>query len=222
MKDLLNTITTGDARILSRQIPDESIDLIFTDPPYLREFLPLYGWLSEEASRVLKPGGFLLAYAGVYHKQQVMEDLSKHLDYFWDFVSVHSGNSPIMWQRKIISRHKSILAFVKGKGLPRCNVISLWIGSGGDKRFHTWGQDESTARYYIDCFSSSGDLVWEPFTGGGTTPAVCKVLNRSYIAFELDPVTADIARKRLETVQPLLMPLDVVRPGLFDGSEVAR
>jgi site-specific DNA-methyltransferase (adenine-specific) len=206
MIQLLNTITTGDARILSAQIPDESIDLIFTDPPYLREYLPLYEWLSAEGARVLKPGGFLLAYAGVYHKQQTMEYLSKHLDYYWDFVSVNLGNSPIMWQRKIISRHKSILAFVKSKGLPRCNVISLWVGSGEDKRYHIWGQDESTARYYIDCFSSSRGVIWDPFCGGGTTPAVCKVLDRSCIAFEIDPATAAIARKRLEMTQPMLMP----------------
>ncbi len=202
----MNKIIQGDARLLSSSIPDNSIDLIFTDPPYPGQYLPLYEWLGKEAARVLKPGGFLLAYAGVYHKAQVMRSLSLELDYFWDFVSANLGNAPIMWQRKIISRHKSILAFVKGKGLPRCNVVSLWSGSGEDKRFHVWGQDESTARYYIDCFSILGDMIWDPFCGGGTTLVACKVLNRNFIAYEIDPITADIARKRLEMVQPLLMP----------------
>jgi hypothetical protein len=32
-----NSIVTGDCRELSRAIPDHSIDLIFTDPPYLKE-----------------------------------------------------------------------------------------------------------------------------------------------------------------------------------------
>lgn len=53
-------IYTGDARELAKAIPDGSIDLIFTDPPYPREFLPLYGWLAETAAQVLKPDGFML------------------------------------------------------------------------------------------------------------------------------------------------------------------
>ena len=48
----LDRIITGDARELAKAIPDESVDLIFTDPPYPREFLPLYGWLAETAARV--------------------------------------------------------------------------------------------------------------------------------------------------------------------------
>ncbi len=204
---MINTITTGDARELAKAIPDESIDLIFTDPPYPKEYLPLYEWLAEEAARVLKPGGFLLTYAGNVHKYDVMMALGHtQLTYFWDYITLHAGMGTMVWNRKTVARHKSILAFVKGDGKPRTAVLGLWTGTGSDKRYHTWGQDESTARYYIDCFSSSRDIVWDPFCGGGTTPAVCKVLNRQFIAFEVDPDTADIARKRLETVQPLLMP----------------
>jgi len=32
----LDRLTVGDRRELARVIPDESIDLIFTDPPYLK------------------------------------------------------------------------------------------------------------------------------------------------------------------------------------------
>ncbi len=32
----LDRLTVGDSRELARVIPDESIDLIFTDPPYLK------------------------------------------------------------------------------------------------------------------------------------------------------------------------------------------
>ena len=52
-------VYTGDARHLALDIPDGSIDLIFTDPPYSKKYLPLYGWLAFMAERILKPGGFL-------------------------------------------------------------------------------------------------------------------------------------------------------------------
>ena len=43
-----------------KEIPDSSIDLIFTDPPYGKEYLSLYQELAKLAVRVLKPGGSLV------------------------------------------------------------------------------------------------------------------------------------------------------------------
>lgn len=221
MNHLLNKITTGDARELAKQIPDNSIDLIFTDPPYLKEYIPLYGWLSQEAERVLKPGGFLLTYIGTYYKADIMPLLGQHLTYYWDLITMHPGDNSIIWQRRIIARYKSIMVYAKGNALPRTNVLSAWQGGHQDKRYHVWGQDESTARYYIDCFSRRDMLIWDPFVGGGTTAVICKQLQRSYIAFELDPATADTARKRLETVQPLLMDKDTEQLTWMESEVVA-
>lgn len=55
-------IYTGDARELAREIPDESVDLIFTDPVYDR--IDDYKWLAETAARVLNATGHLLAWQG--------------------------------------------------------------------------------------------------------------------------------------------------------------
>jgi DNA modification methylase len=191
--DYLNQIITGDARELSKEITDKSIDLIFTDPPYIKKFMYLYDWLSDEGTRVLKDDGFLMCYAGIYWKSQIFRTMERNLEYFWDFVLLDSGNSAIMWQRKIISRYKSLLCFRKPgfNALPHTNVLSSWVGGGEDKRFHTWGQDESSARYYIDCFSKPGNVVFDPFCGGGTTPVVCKMLNRNFISFEIDEESAE-------------------------------
>jgi DNA modification methylase len=49
-----------------------------------------------------------------------------------------------------------------------------------------------------------GDIVLDPFCGGGTTAAICKMLDRRCISFEIDPQTADIARARVVNQQ---MPL---------------
>lgn len=201
---MINQIVTGDARELTRAISDNSIDLIFCDPPYLERYISLYEWLGEEGSRILKPGAFLLAYTGMLHKFETMTLLAKSMKYFADFITLDGQRSTILWHQRLIARHKSILAFSKGKGWPRRQTLTSWQGGGADKRFHRWGQDESTARYYIDCFSAPGDTILDPFAGGGTVPAVCKQLNRNFIAFEIDPATADVARKRLEIVQPML------------------
>ena len=194
-----NGIYTGDCRDLATEIPDASVDLIFTDPPYKKASLYLYDWLAKEAPRVLKPNGFALIYVGTYWKDEVMAMLRPHLSYYFDFILVNGGKSPVMWARKVISRHKSIIAYRQksSRAHPRTNVLSLCTGSGKDKRYHAWGQDEQSARYLIDCFSDPDDTVWDPFCGGGTTAKVCTALARRYLAFENDWVSALTTRTRL-------------------------
>ena len=51
--DINQGIYIGDAKPLCEDIPDESIDLIFTDPIY--QNMDDYAWLAEMASRKLKP-----------------------------------------------------------------------------------------------------------------------------------------------------------------------
>jgi DNA modification methylase len=199
----LNQIYTGDCQELIKDIPDQSIDMIFTDPPYIKKFIPLYGWLSIEANRVLKSDGFLLCYVGAYWKWEVMKLLSENMEYFWDMISVCKKAAPIIWQKKVLAMHKSILAYRKksSKSLPRFFIHTLWEGCSGDKEYHKWGQSESEARYYIDNFSLPGELILEPFSGGGTTCAVCKLIDRNFIAFEIDPTSAEISRSRISGIE---------------------
>ena len=71
--DLLNTITLGDSLELLKTLPDNSIDLILTDPPYFKivsnewdrqwktldDFRAWVATVAAEFSRVLKPHGAL-------------------------------------------------------------------------------------------------------------------------------------------------------------------
>ncbi len=201
----------GDARVLTADIPDSSVDLIFTDPPYLAEFLPLYGWLAQAGARVLKPGGFVLAMAGGLYADQIMAMMSEHLTYYWTFHVWLSGSTtgkvhPGGNHKPIITRVKPVYAFVREWGSPRTVLYDPFEGDGNDKRFHHWGQDMKSARYYIDCFSQPGDLVFDPFVGGGTTAVVCKALQRRWLAFDADPAAVEMTRGRIRN--PLYIPHD--------------
>ena len=214
----LDNIYPGDAREMCAGIPDASIDLMFTDPPYLGEYVPLYEFLTAEAARILKPDGFLLMYVGGYWKDVIMAAARKTLDYFWDYVVWEPGNSPINWPRKTICRHKSILAYRPrgGTGLPVTQVLSVWLGGGEDKRYHLWGQDESEARYFVDCFSRPGDIVLDICAGGGTTPAICKMIGRHYLAFEIDPDMAAAAQARVDSAEAFISTVHTDMP-LFEA-----
>lgn len=211
-------IVVGDCRELGRDVADRSVDMIFTDPPYRTEYLHLYDWLFEFAVRALKPDGFLMTYIGNTHQDLIMAKARMVLEHYWTFWYLNgSGASSVVWDRMVISRAKPLLCYrLPGShAKPRTMVLGAWTGCGADKRYHVWGQDESTARYYIDCFTKPGGLVLDPFCGGGTTPYVCTVLRRDCLAFEIDPVIAAIAIERQSAVQPLLFdPREQLEMGL--------
>lgn len=206
--ELLNTITTGDARELAELIPDCSVDIVFTDPPYCKEDIPLYEWLGHISHRILKPGGYLFAYTSAYYLPATFEALQQScMTYFWQFVLTHHGGHPRVWSRNLLSAYKPVLAYSKGKPIRQPWIPTVWA-SNEDKRYHFWGQGEGPCEKLLRAYTHQEDIVFDPFTGGGTVPAVCKMLGRQYVAFEIDEQTAERARLRVEQTQ---MPL----PGLL-------
>jgi DNA modification methylase len=206
----LNSIVTGDARELSKAIPDNSVDLIFTDPVYDR--IEDYEWLAETAARVLKDGGNLLCWQAVPHSLPTLNALDKYLLYRWTlamtrsnvckagtFANFYSHWTPCYWFSKSIEAKPH-------KRFRDCIDIPYSSSENGN---HKWHKPKKILTKYIEAFTQPNDIIFDPFTGGGTVPAVCKMLNRQYLAFEIDPVTADLARQRVANTQP---PLPIVYP----------
>jgi DNA modification methylase len=106
----IDTITTGDAFELAKGIPDESVDLVFCDPPYLKRHVEagIYSRLAEVATRVLKPGGFCLAYTGTHWLPQVMAQMQEYLDFFWLCILRHNGGAGYFHGKHAVIRYTPI------------------------------------------------------------------------------------------------------------------
>ena len=202
-----NQIVTGDARELAKRIPNESIDLIFTDPVYDR--IEDYEWLAIIGKNILVDGGMVLAQVDQKNRFDCEILMRKHMralpliaevfpfaKSYTGFQNIMSGWKPYLWLQKGEKR-------IGGFALDRHH------GGGIDKRFHGWGDSIDFFVKYIECLTNAGAFIFDPFTGGGTVPAVCKMLSRNYIAFEIDPATAELARERVRNTQP---PLFVMEP----------
>lgn len=204
----MDTIHHSTMQDLLGSLPADSVDLIFTDPPYNRDAIPLYGELAALAERVLKPGGFCLAMSGGLYLDEILNSMAKHLNFYWMFhISIPGAATPVRPRGNripVIAKEKPIHAFIKGWGQPRTVIIDPYTESVKDKRFHDWGQDEKSARYYIDCITNEGDLVVDPLCGGGTTPFVCQSIGRHYIAGDSDLAAVEMTRNRLRN--PLFIP----------------
>lgn len=209
-----NQIVTGDARELAKRIPDKSVDLIFTDPPYPREFEHVFREMGEYAPRILKPGGSLITLCGHYQVPMVIDALHG-LSYRW-IGWVQSAQKPTLFGYRVVCGGKPILWFAKGRAA--LSGRFWWDtkpANGSDKRYHEWGQDVGWAMRDIALFTEPGNIVYDPFTGGGTVPAVCKMLGRNYVTSEIDPDVAERARERVLMTQPPLFVLEPEQMGMW-------
>ena len=207
-------IYTGDARDLAQAIPDESVNLIFTDPVYDR--IDDYRWLAETAARVLKPDSACLAWCENGTDYLFIAEMTEYLHYVLSLHVFMSGVTVGRHYRGMFIKTSPCLWMEKGHRNPSRRIWDVSIGVSNSRKHgkhHIWGKDPNTIARWITAFSKDGSLILDPFTGGATVPAVCKMLGRRWLAFEIDPPTAELARKRVRETQP---PLFVPQPEQLD------
>ena len=181
------------------QIADNSVDFIITDPPYPKEYLPLYADLSKVASRILKDGGSLVCMVGQSYLPEVINNLSQFLTYHWCMCYLTpGGQSPQLFQKKVNSFWKPVLWFVKGK------YQGDWLGdvlksptNNNDKRFHEWGQSVGGMTDIVERFTDPNQLIVDPFLGGGTTGIAAVTKGRKFIGVDINQSCLDTTEKRI-------------------------
>lgn len=181
------------------EVPDESVDVIITDPPYPKEFVPLYEELAIFANRVLKPGGSCIVMIGQSYLPDIVAGMAKHLTYHWTCGYITPGGQAVqLWDRKVNTFWKPLLWFTKG------DYAGDWVGdvceseaNDNDKTHHHWGQSESGMADIIERFTAKGSVVLDPFLGGGTTGVVCVAKQRTFIGIEVDTQVAKKAEERI-------------------------
>lgn len=204
LKDYANmiklTFHTASAAQLLDILEPNSIDVILTDPPYEREFLPVYEDLAKLAAHVLKPGGSLMVMVGQSYLPEIMALMTPYLRYHWQLCYLTPGGQAVqLWQRNVNTFWKPVLWYVKGE------YNGKWLGdvarsnvNDNDKRFHHWGQSESGMADLFDRVANQGDVILDPFLGGGTTGVVAVSLGHEFIGADIDPAVVETARQRIQ------------------------
>jgi SAM-dependent methyltransferase len=192
-------VVIGDYRKTGECIADESVDLVFTDPPFERRHIKQYADLGRFAARVLKPGGSLITYIPDYALPQVLSLVLQpaELRFWWPLAVQHGGQTRVLDKFGINVRHKTLLWFVKGGQRARRAQVDSLVVSRPDKRYHAWGQGVVEAAYFIEKLTAPGGLVVDPYAGGGTTCVAAIAAGRQYVAFEKDRKSALKARGRV-------------------------
>jgi hypothetical protein len=156
-------VRTNHFRDVAKSLPDSSVDLIFTDPPYGRESVPLYHDLGAIAARVLQPGGSLVTYLGQSSLPDVVNALTPHLRYWWTMSVIHTGALNRMREYGVVNRCKLLLWFVKGTRGDKQTFIEDCTLSAREKDHHDWQQSIIEAGYCIEKLTPKNGLVFDPF-----------------------------------------------------------
>jgi site-specific DNA-methyltransferase (adenine-specific) len=267
----LNQIYHGDCLSVLKDVPDNTVDLVFTSPPYADQRKSTYGgihadeyvdWFlprSAEFYRVLKPtGSFVLnikerVINGERHTYvlELIIALRKQgwlwtEEYMW-----HKKNSyPGKWPNRFRDGWERLLHFTKSKKF-QMNQESVmvpvgnWakdrlrnlsdtdkirddsrVGSGFGKNISNWvGRDlvypnnvihlatecantkhsaafpEELPAWFIKLFTSTGDVVLDPFIGSGTTAVAALGLARNFIGVEIHNQYYEVAQQRIFSTQ---------------------
>ena len=181
------------------RVPKNSVDFIITDPPYPKEYIRLYECLSDLAADVLKDGGSLLVMCGQSYLPEVIERLCTSMTYHWTLCYLTpGGQSPSLWQKNTNTFWKPIIWMTKGKygGDYIGDVIKTDVNSN-DKRFHEWGQSENGMASIIEKFTYPGDVIMDPFLGGGTTGVCAVSMGRRFIGCDISEECVNKSRERI-------------------------
>lgn len=196
----------GDCLEMIKNIPDNSVDLIITSPPYNvgieynsnddnLEYESYLNWLKEIFGQVyskLKNGGRICVNVAMESNKSGKKYLSNDISNMLEDIG-YLRNSTIIWDKQNLSKRT---AWGSWKS-PSCpNIINpleviIVCSKGTRKKTGDKSKIDITKEEFIEY--SLG--VWK--FGSGTTGVACKKLDRDFIGIELDKTYYDIAKERI-------------------------
>lgn len=208
-QNITSGIHHGDCCQLMQKIPNNHVDLILTDPPYLVNYKDRQGriiandvkryWLIpayKEMYRTLKPNAFCVT------------------TYGWNSIDVFmnawrkAGFYPVghfVWVKPYASKtgmtqgkHEMAYLLAKGKPAmpekPLSDVLS-WKYAGN--KYHPTQKPVNALKPLIENYSKPGDLVFDPFMGSGSIGITAWKSRRKFLGTEIDAGYFNIAKKRM-------------------------
>lgn len=180
---------------------DKKYDWIITDPPYPREFLPLWKTLADRSKEWLKPGGLIVAMSGHSYLDIIIKSfIDAGCSYYWMAAYMtpglptptHKGSG-----RNINTTWKPLLMFAPNEWYDGKGHGDVFKSDGNDKDHHKWGQSESGMLDIVSKLCLSGESILDPFMGAGTTGVAAIKHGCLFDGVELDEKNCGISKVRI-------------------------
>jgi len=220
----------GDCLEEIKKIPDGSIDLVITSPPYYNSSHkyqrgtgfhytrdigePLYIIFDcmEELYSKLKEDGmiclnicFSYGETGVMRPFDIIQRIRNKLGYFVNDLIIWHKNNPIPLKNRLTNAYELIFVLSKhpiGNYYTSKYTHNVWEFpvSSGVKGHSATFPLELPIKC-LENFSKEKDVILDPFMGSGTTGIACKKMNRNFIGIEIVPEYFELSKKRINETQ---------------------
>jgi len=197
-------------------IPDNSVDLIVTDPPYGMNYQSKrrkeqydkinndnnIDWLYfslKQFKRILKENSHCYMFCSIHF-------LSKFIDYSKEHFTL---KDILIWEKNnhgsgdlaggYAPKYELILFLTKGRkelnGKREPNILKY---NKTNNILHPTQKPTDLLEFLITKSSQEKDLILDSFMGSGSTGIACKNINRNFIGIEMDKNYFNIAKNRIE------------------------
>ncbi len=207
-----NTIICGDCLDIMRDMPDNSVDLVLTDPPYgigiaknpFRQAHKKADWDDkpmgkEQSFELIRVGEAQIIWGGNYFDLQPSQGFL-----VWDKCQPFTFSSAMV-EMAWCSRQSPAKMFRQR--------VTEYV------KMHPTQKPLNLMMWCIEHNSNPNDLIFDPFCGSGTTCVAAKRLGRRYIGIDISTEYCNIARKRLEAEEKgiTVKELEKGQGSLFNG-----
>jgi site-specific DNA-methyltransferase (adenine-specific) len=207
-------------------IPDNSIDLVVTDPPYktisggkggtgnrpsgmltkndgkifTHNSIEIKDWIGD-VFRVMKEGTHCYIFTNTLNLENMLTETRKAGFKLHNLLVWQKNNcTPNRWYMK---NAEYVLFLRKGRAKAINTISSKTVHSftNTKNRIHPTEKPCELLKSYILNSSNEGDLVLDPFMGSGALALSSLLTNREFIGFELDKEYFDLSIARLKSYE---------------------
>ena len=219
----------GDSLKIMSQFKDNSIDLIITDPPYyvdaggsgyyvkrnnnnvmklakgnnLFQDSPKLKDYINILYRILKNNSHAYIMINNINLKQFLKEIEKSKFELCQILIWEKSTK--IWNPYFMLNHEYILLLRKGNKNINNYDYSTVIKIPMIKKHHITEKPVRLMEIFIESSSKENDIVLDCFMGSGTTGIAAKRNNRKFIGIEIDKKYFDIAEKRINEYQGILI-----------------
>jgi len=217
MKTYKDKLICGDSIKIMKEMPDDSFDLIVTDPPYnavnrkigkMRscrtmdkkgaDSAPIdIPYLAKEFTRLCKKSIYIWCsteQAGIWRDELTKNNLTTR-----QCVWVRTNPSPLNGDKMWLSGMELCIFARKPKAtFNRFCQLPAWYGPAQRVKGFPCPKPVWLMEEIIDASSHIDDLVLDPFMGSGSTILGCMKLKRKYCGIEMDKGYFHVAQERIK------------------------
>ncbi len=202
---MLIKLYNGDCIDIMRDMPDKSVDMILTDPPYgIGRDKGSYGFGTVKGRK----------YAGGWDKHPPSEMYFAEMLRIAKNAIIFGGNyfasmlpntkGWIVWDKKCDIAFKNPFADCELIYTTYNRVVKKYsfkqqgfISDSNDKRVHPTQKPSELLQMIISDYAADANTIFDPFMGSGSTGVAAIDTGRDFIGIEIDKGYYDIAEQRI-------------------------